>query len=126
MFTAKTLVRALALSAFGLALATGAQAATGQLKDHHKALTDCAACHTPENAVGGNALVVPDNKGCLACHGSWKDLAEKTKPADPHEPNPHASHHYGENMACTACHAEHKESRVLCNDCHAFPFKPMK
>lgn len=92
----------------------------------HQALGDCALCHTQENAVAGNAFVVPDNKACLACHGSWQDLAEKTKPADPHEPNPHKSHHYGENMSCTACHAEHKESRVICNDCHAFPFKPMK
>lgn len=96
------------------------------MKPHHKALGDCAVCHTQENAVAGNPFVVPDNKACQACHGSWKDLAEKTKPADPHEPNPHASHHYGENMACTACHAEHKESRVMCNDCHGFPFKPMK
>lgn len=107
-------------------LFAAANAGPAELKPHHKALGDCALCHTQENAVAGNAFVVPDNKACLACHGSWQDLAEKTKPTDPHEPNPHKSHHYGENMSCTACHAEHKESRVICNDCHAFPFKPMK
>ena len=122
----KTKLFAAAMLAAALGLSTTANAGPAELKPHHKALGDCALCHTQENAVAGNAFVVPDNKACLACHGSWQDLAEKTKPADPHEPNPHKSHHYGENMSCTACHAEHKESRVICNACHAFPFKPMK
>lgn len=122
----KTKLFAAAMLAAALGLSTTANADPAELKPHHKALGDCALCHTQENAVAGNAFVVPDNKACLACHGSWQDLAEKTKPTDPHEPNPHKSHHYGENMSCTACHAEHKESRVICNDCHAFPFKPMK
>lgn len=108
-------------------LTMAASAASGAVPEiKHQAVKDCTACHTQENAVAGNAFVVPDNKACLACHGSYKALAELTKPADPHEPNPHASHHYGENIACTACHAEHKPSKVLCNDCHAFPFKAMR
>ena len=111
-----------ALVLAGFCAAVGAQ----DMKPQHLFITDCAVCHTAENAVAGNAFVVPDNKACLACHGSWNDLADKTKPADPHEPNPHKSHHYGENMACTSCHAEHKPSRVVCNDCHAFPFKEIK
>lgn len=67
------------------------------------ALTDCSACHTKENAVAGNPFVVPSDKACLACHGSYKDLAKKTENLP--EPNPHASHHYGEGIACTAAGA---------------------
>lgn len=79
-----------------------------------------------KNAVAGNALVVPDNQACLACHGSWKDLAEKTKPADPHEPNPHASHHYGENMPARPATPNIRKAACSATTAHAFPFKPMK
>ena len=76
----KTKLFAAAMLAAALGLSTTANAGPAELKPHHKALGDCALCHTQENAVAGNAFVVPDNKACLACHGSWQDLAEKTKP----------------------------------------------
>ena len=71
-------------------------------------------------SVAGNAFVVPDNKACFACHGSYKDLAEKTAKLE--EPNPHKSHHYGEGIACTSCHSEHGQSKVYCNECHEFKY----
>ena len=79
----KTKLFAAPMLAAALGLSTTANAGPAELKPHHKALGDCALCHTQENAVAGNAFVVPDNKACLACHGSWQDLAEKTKPTDP-------------------------------------------
>ena len=89
-----------ALGATALALTLGAvslsaSAAAPTVKPYHKALTDCAACHTQENAVAGNAFVVPSDKACLA---------------------------YGEGIACTACHKEHEPSKVYCNECHEFSY----
>lgn len=126
--TKNTLIRALfgSLMVASMALSATTVMATPQMMQKHQAIKDCATCHTKENAVAGNAFVVPSDKTCIGCHGDYKALAAKTKPADPHDPNPHASHHYGTNMSCTACHAEHKESRVLCNDCHNFPFKKIR
>ncbi len=124
----KTTMKKVSLLAASLVLAMGmglgSQASAQTMK--HQAIKDCAVCHTPENAIGDNQFVVPSDKTCIACHGDYKALAAKTMPKDPHDPNPHASHHYGQNMSCTACHAEHKESRVLCNDCHNFPFKKLR
>lgn len=112
---------ALALSLGALSLSASAAPAAPTVKPYHKALTDCAACHTKENAVAGNPFVVPSDKACLACHGSYKDLAKKTENLS--EPNPHASHHYGEGIACTACHKEHEPSKAYCNECHEFSYK---
>ncbi len=91
----------------------------------HKGLP-CESCHTTANAVAGNAMVLPASKTCMDCHGSVEALAKKTAPKDPHDPNPHMSHHYGPNAACTSCHAEHTPSKVMCNSCHDFKFKPLK
>ena len=104
-----------------LAFTTSAASAGQQVKPYHKALaTNCAACHTQENAVAGNPFVIPDDKACISCHGSYADLAKKTAKLE--EPNPHKSHHYGEGISCTACHAEHKPSTVYCNQCHDFKY----
>ncbi len=119
----KKTIATLMAGAMMLGLALNAEAAPTM---KHQTIKECAVCHTKENAVAGNAMVVPSDKTCIGCHGDLKALAQKTAPKDPHEPNPHASHHYGKNMSCTACHAEHKESRVLCNDCHGFPFKKIR
>ena len=54
---------------------------------------------------------------------SYAAVAEKTKNLKNGEPNPHASHHYGEGIACTACHSEHKTSQVYCNNCHEFKYQ---
>lgn len=41
-------------------------------------------------------------KDCAACHQSYAAVAEKTKNLKNGEPNPHASHHYGEGIGGTA------------------------
>ncbi|WP_443743329.1 cytochrome c3 family protein [Sutterella sp.] len=110
-----------ALVAGCLFFAASASAAAPTLKPHHQSIKDCAVCHTAENAVAGNAFVVPSDKACMSCHGSYKDLAKKT--ANLGEPNPHASHHYGEGISCTACHKEHQPSKVYCNECHNFKYQ---
>lgn len=101
--------------------ASVAQAASLEVKPHHQWMSkDCATCHTKENAVAGNAFVVPDDKTCMGCHGSYAELAKKTENLG--EPNPHASHHYGEGLSCTACHKEHQPAKVYCNECHEFKY----
>lgn len=107
----------------GTMLIAGASQAAGvTVKPYHQSVAkDCALCHTAENAVAGNAFVVPDNKACFACHGSYEELAKKTEKLA--EPNPHKSHHYGEGIACTACHSEHGQSKVYCNECHEFSYQ---
>ncbi len=106
--------------ALALLLAAGSASADTTLKPHHQALRDCALCHKAENALAGNAFVVPSDEACLGCHGSYAALARKTAALD--EPNPHASAHYGEGLSCTACHREHRASRVYCTECHEFKY----
>ena len=89
-------------------------------KHHEKVLRDCSICHTQENAVAGNPFVVPDDKQCTTCHGSYEALAEKTENLG--EPNPHQSHHYGTGLSCTACHKEHSKPTAYCNECHQFKY----
>lgn len=74
-----------------------------------------------EPAVAGNKFVVPSDKTCMGCHGDYKAMAEKTKNLP--EPNPHWSNHYGSGLSCTACHREHSQSKVYCNECHEFSYK---
>lgn len=114
-----TFAAALSLSISTLACAP-AFGAMPTLKPHHQLIKDCGTCHTAENAVAGNAFVVPNDGTCISCHGSYADLAKKTNELD--EPNPHKSHHYGEGIACTACHKEHQPSKVYCNECHEFKY----
>lgn len=83
------------------------------MADRHKAKgVLCEGCHKepPPKAV--------EMKACLACHGDYKALAEKTKHV---EPNPHASHE-GE-LECSACHQGHKPGKDYCASCHTFGFK---
>lgn len=84
-------------AALFIALPASAQ----QVKPYHQNIKDCAACHTKENAVGRKQFVTPDNKACLTCHQSYAAVAEKTKNLKNGEPNPHASHHYGEARPAT-------------------------
>ena len=71
--------------------------------------------------MAGNAFVVPDDKQCMSCHGTYEALAKKTDKLD--EPNPHRSHHYGTGISCTACHKEHIKPAAYCNECHEFKYK---
>lgn len=118
MNTMKNIFAAVMIAA---AITASSSVGAVEVKPHHQAIgKDCAVCHTQENAVAGNAFVVPSDKACTSCHGSYKELAQKTEGLD--EPNPHKSHHYGEGIACTACHKEHVQSKVYCNECHEFRY----
>ena len=121
MNTTQRLFAVLGMTA-AAAFAVCASAADIKVQKHHEqVLKDCTICHTQENAVAGNAFVVPDDKVCTTCHGSYEALAKKTDKLD--EPNPHASHHYGAGLSCTACHKEHSKPAVYCNECHQFKYK---
>jgi hypothetical protein len=58
------------------------------------------------------------NDLCLRCHGSYKDLIERTKDfrAKGLPKNPHGSH-YGE-IDCNLCHKAHRTSVDYCAQCH--------
>lgn len=55
---------------------------------------------------------------CFRCHGSYKDLAERTKDFKDRGlgKNPHKSH-YGE-IDCNMCHKAHRDSVDYCSQCH--------
>lgn len=73
----------------------------------------CNQCHVE------NDTARPVRKQqCLACHGSYEKIAERTKNS---VPNPHFSH-YGEKD-CSTCHKGHAPSEVSCNSCHKFSLK---
>lgn len=90
-------------------------------KFHAKVIKNCTTCHRPDQAIKGNAFVVPDDTVCMGCHGSYEELAKKT--ANLKVPNPHDSHHYGSGLACTACHSEHQKPQAYCSQCHPFSYK---
>ena len=58
------------------------------------------------------------NDFCLRCHGSYKEVAERTRDFQKKNlsMNPHESH-YGE-IDCSLCHKSHKPSVDLCSECH--------
>ncbi len=59
------------------------------------------------------------NAFCLRCHGSYKEVAERTKDFEKKglTKNPHESH-YGE-IDCNVCHKSHKPSVDYCSQCHS-------
>lgn len=100
----------------GFGLSTGSFAAEKALADRHANYgAQCASCHAAKAPVAGARV---KNESCLACHGSYEKLAEKTKKA---EPNPHRTH-LG-NVRCSDCHSGHSTPRLICNDCHKFNLK---
>ncbi len=58
------------------------------------------------------------NEFCFKCHGSYKEVAERTKDFQKKDltRNPHESH-YGE-IDCNLCHKSHKPSVDYCSECH--------
>lgn len=68
----------------------------------------CTSCHA-------DGMKAPGNEACLACHGSYDKVAERTAKLTP---NPHFNHRGEQN--CTNCHSLHDKSRIECNDCHSF------
>lgn len=106
-------------AAFALTSAHAATLADVPMKDHHaKLMQTCETCHgtaTPTER--------PDGKACIGCHGTMDKIPTKPNRFDKF---PHASAHYGNTLDCTTCHAEHKASRALCNDCHVVEWTNFK
>ncbi|WP_028116493.1 cytochrome c3 family protein [Ferrimonas senticii] len=106
----------------GLMIAPLAQAM--DLKQHHTdAGLECQDCHIDAN------MTIPSNASCLNCHGSLEDLREAVKQPESQyylDTNPHYSFHYGYGLECSACHSEHQESKLYCNNCHQFDYPEFK
>ena len=109
----KWLAAALVLSAVGSM--ASAMPLTGEMSVHDKMGVACVKCH------GDKMPSKPTQTACLACHGSYAELAKRTATL---KPNPHDSH-MGD-LECTVCHKAHKQSKVYCNDCHTFENLKMK
>lgn len=111
----KTLISACAAAlCAGLMAAGSAQAAEMPLKGAHKAMNlPCEACH-------GNIKPreVPEESACMVCHQSRDAVKAKTAKL---KPNPHYGH--DETVECTACHKEHQESVLICDECHKWGYK---
>lgn len=97
---------------------------------HNQANVGCKECHKASFSEMAGELVtyisgdyqVPmretelSNETCLSCHLSYENVREKTSDL---VPNPHDSPH-DPNLACTTCHNSHRESELLCDQCHQF------
>ena len=84
------------------------------LKGAHKAMNlPCEACH-------GNIKPreVPEESACMTCHQSREAVKAKTAKL---KPNPHFGH--DETVECTACHKEHQQSVLICDECHQWGYK---
>ena len=84
------------------------------LKGAHKAMNlPCEACH-------GNIKPreVPEESACMTCHQSREAVKAKTAKV---KPNPHFGH--DETVECMACHKEHQESVLICDECHKWGYK---
>lgn len=73
----------------------------------------CSGCHGKSLPQKGDQV---ENDRCLSCHGSFAALADKTRPVQFPDRNPHQSH-MGE-IGCTVCHKAHQPSTVFCLNCH--------
>jgi fumarate reductase flavoprotein subunit len=96
-----------------------AQQAPEQLaqKHIHAGLT-CKQCHgnnIPSKQAGKPAPKVATKEMCLGCHGTYQELATKTKTLEPPY-NPHDSH-YGA-LDCYQCHRMHSTQELFCTQCH--------
>lgn len=97
------------------ATAQAASLAGVPMSEHHFKVmggdkASCATCHGVNLPTSR-----PDGKACVSCHGTMDKIPTKPNKFDKF---PHASAHYGDTLECTACHAEHKPSKAVCNDCH--------
>ena len=103
-----------ALAVLSIGMAACANAAT--LADRHASYgAKCESCHVVKTPEEGARV---KNEQCLACHGSYEQLAEKTAKVTP---NPHDSH-LGK-VRCSDCHVGHADPKLMCNDCHKFNLK---
>ena len=90
------------------------------LADRHVARgVTCVSCHG-ESATGKMQLDSDRHEACVACHGWYDAVAEKTVPKDPEDMNPHSQH--DGNLPCSECHKGHKQSVNYCSNCHFWTF----
>jgi fumarate reductase flavoprotein subunit len=110
---------AAALIALWTAQFANAQQTTGQLAQKHiKAGLTCKECHgnsIPSKQAGRPAPKVATKEKCLSCHGTYQEIAAKTKALEPPY-NPHDSH-YGA-LDCYQCHRMHSTQEMFCTQCH--------
>ena len=72
----------------------------------------CSDCHHDLSKAG-----YLSSDECLACHGSFEEVAALTKDL---ERNPHNSPHYGIRVDCDLCHLVHRKSENMCGQCHSW------
>ena len=113
----------LAISVSSLLLAA-VNVNANELKSHHQAAElACEDCHSD------STMAIPTNESCLSCHGPLDELREAVKQPESKyylDTNPHYSFHYGYGLECSACHSEHQESKLFCNNCHQFEYPQFK
>ena len=100
----------------GLSVFVSATAVAGEkfLADRHvERGVNCQSCH------GQSAPAKVPMQTCLGCHGgSYAKLASRTEDRDM---NFHASHI--DEVNCSECHQGHRQSQLVCNQCHEFKVK---
>jgi fumarate reductase flavoprotein subunit len=90
------------------------------LGDRHVAKgMNCQTCHIENSKELKNDGA--KHEICVQCHGFYDKVAEKTKPSNPEEGNPHGQH--DGNLPCTECHKGHKPGVNYCGQCHGYNFK---
>lgn len=81
-------------------------------KLHLQNKKSCGSCHTDGSPLEGAQV---SNEVCQTCHGSYEDLANKTR--SDKKANPHESHQG--KLECNRCHKGHQTARSYCVECHA-------
>ncbi|GLS82981.1 cytochrome c3 family protein [Paraferrimonas haliotis] len=78
---------------------------------------NCKMCHGVDAPTD-----YPADESCLKCHNVDK-LAQKTaRDGEEEWQNPHNNLHWGKEVPCVECHAEHQEKQPMCADCHTFEY----
>ena len=83
---------------------------------HKASKMTCVDCHGNGEREKYKAIMYDS---CLSCHGPAEKLAKKTAYLGEFD-NIHDSAHWGLELACSTCHAEHNTARKrnLCVQCH--------
>jgi len=86
---------------------------------HLKVGVTCNQCHSagvpPKAAAKADIPKIATTEACLKCHGSYKQIAERTEDYAP-QFNPHVSHY--DELSCYQCHRVHQTSEMFCSSCH--------
>lgn len=117
-------MKAKIILAFLLSLSFSVSAAPDLKKYHKNAELTCVDCHAKSQQKS-----LPDQQVCLDCHGGMDEIVKAgTQPASEYHDdlNPHYSKHYSDSLSCIACHREHSESKIYCNQCHMLDYENFK